>query len=124
MYGVAAMRDLAMQISGVLAILVADCLPVLFASADGTRVAAARYEVDLPVLTAFGAPGRPGFTPTRPGHFAMDLRALVWMVAGMLPGTALASLLLPMCRAARFTGARRRLPRRAVRQNSFRPASR
>jgi hypothetical protein len=29
-------------------------------------------------------------------HSAMDLRALVWMVAGMLPGTVLASLLLPM----------------------------
>jgi YfiH family protein len=100
----------------VLAVLTADCLPVLFCNAAGTEIAAAhagwrglaagvleetvtamqsapetvmawlgpaagaeRYEVGEEVRQAFlsaDAQAESAFTPTRPGHFLIDLYAL------------------------------------------------
>ena len=82
----------------VLAILTADCLPVVFAAKDGSEIAAAMatspgevvawlgpaagpqaYEIGEEVFNAFTARdgrARMAFLPTRPGHWKVDLYML------------------------------------------------
>jgi len=134
----------------VLAILTADCLPVVFAARDGSEIAAAHagwrglaagvleaavaamesppaglqawlgpaagpraYEVGAEVFEAFtgSEPGTAGaFTPTRPGHWRVDLYALArrrLLAAGMAAADIHGGGLCTLSDAARFFSHRR-----------------